>query len=226
MSQRLFVDLTHKLTPDTQVYPGDPPFTCHYFASIKRDGYNAHTLSMSSHTGTHIDAPYHFFDDGKTIDQIPLSMLVGAALVVDLTQKLPKERITWDDLASFEHQMKDGTILLLRTGWSDHWDTQKFYDHPFLERSAAEHIMNTGVRVVGLDTLSPDETHVEPPADGEKGDFGAHQVILGAGGVIVENLTNLGKLTSGEFIVSIAPLSIAGCDGSPVRAFAWRDGDI
>jgi kynurenine formamidase len=216
---QIAIDLSHSVKPGMQVYPGDPPFTCSGIASIQADGYCVRALSMSSHTGTHVDAPSHFFADGKTISEIPLATFVGRALLVDLTHKSSREPITWDaDLARYADQMREGVILLLRTGWSEHWCTEKYLDHPFLERTTAEKIIATGVQVVGIDALSPDETRL----DGT-GSFGAHEVILGAGCIIAENLTNLGALDGAPHTVHLVPLNIHECDGSPVRAFALKE---
>ncbi|KAF7362408.1 putative cyclase [Mycena venus] len=210
------VDLSHTLKPGMQIYPGDPVFSCSCATTVEKDGYAVRSLSMGSHTGTHVDAPSHFFADGKSIEQIPLSTFIGRALRVDLTYKMPREAITWDDLAPYAPRMaSSGVILLLHTGWSQYWCTEKYLEHPFLERAAAEQIMATGVQVVGVDTLSPDETRL----DGT-GSYGAHQVILGAGGVIAENLTNLHALSGPNYVVHLIPLKIDGSDGSPVRAFA------
>jgi len=171
-------------------------------------------MLMTSHTGTHVDAPYHFFANGNKIDEIPLSTFIGQALVIDLTMKGAREIITWADLAPHSCRMHDGVIVLLHTGWSAHWKTPRYYDHPFVSREAAEGIMATGVRVLGVDTFSPDETLV----DGTEGKFGfgTHQVILGCGGVIAENLTNLDAILDKNAIISLVPLNIRGCDGSPL----------
>ncbi|KAJ6491660.1 putative cyclase [Mycena vitilis] len=212
------VDLSHIMKPGMQIYPGDPTFSCTCATSVEKDGYSVRSLSMGSHTGTHVDAPSHFFAEGKSIEQIPLHTFIGRTLVIDLTNKGPREAINWvDDLAPHAPQMGHGVILLLRTGWSQYWCTDKYLEHPFLERTAAEHIIATGVQVVGVDTLSPDETRL----DGT-GSFGAHEVILGAGGIIVENLTNLHALDGANYIVNLVPLNIDGSDGSPVRAFASK----
>jgi kynurenine formamidase len=222
-----------------QIYPGDTVFACTPTALVEKDGYSVHSMTLgshtgtvrkpklhlsmlitshTSHTGTHVDAPYHFFANGNKIDEIPLSTFIGQALVIDLTTKGAREIITWADLAPHSCRMHDGVIVLLRTGWSAHWKTPRYYDHPFVSREAAEGIMATGVRVLGVDTLSPDETLV----DGTEGKFGfgAHQVILGCGGVIAENLTNLDAILDKNAIVSLVPLNLLGCDGSPIRAFA------
>ncbi|KAJ7099380.1 putative cyclase [Mycena belliarum] len=211
------VDLSHSLKPDMQIYPGDPPFSFSCAASIAKDGYAVRALAMGSHTGTHVDAPAHFFADGKTIGELPLDAFIGSALALDLTQKAPRTAITRADLAPVAPHMAPGMVLLLHTGWARYWGTATYLDHPFLAREAAEQIVASGVRIVGIDALSPDETR----GDGT-GSFGAHEVILGAGGVIAENLTNLQALAGAEYTVHLVPLKIDGSDGSPVRAFALR----
>ncbi len=213
------IDLSHPLdSTNLTLYPGDPPLKCCPSTTIDKDGYSVHSLSLGSHTGTHIDAPSHFILNGLTIDQIPLSTLIGRALIIDLTHKKPNEKITCDpDLASYSAKMseEDVQILLLRTGWSAHWATSAYLTYPYLDRHAAEQIMGMGIQVLGVDTLSPDAI------DGPDG-YGAHEVILGTGGIIAENLTNLEALSgSGKVMVSLVPLNITGCDGSPVRAYGW-----
>ncbi|KAJ4496676.1 putative cyclase [Lentinula lateritia] len=209
------IDLTHPLDPDKiTIYPGDHNFSCCPTSTVAQDGYSVHSLSLGTHTGTHIDAPSHFILNGATIDQIPLDALISRpAIVVDLTYKEAGTKILWDDdLANYESKMKEGTMLLLYTGWSAHWATPAYMK-----------IIATGLKIIGSDTLSPDEI------DGPEG-YGVHLAILGAGGLIVENMTNLKALVEleaeggidSELSVSIIPLSLPGCDGSPVRAFGWK----
>ncbi|KDQ28411.1 hypothetical protein PLEOSDRAFT_1041851 [Pleurotus ostreatus PC15] len=183
-----------------QTYPGDPLFQSYPHASIKPDGYAVSRFSIGSHTGTHVDAPSHFIDNGRTIDQIPLG------------------KIDWDsDLAIYADRMSSGVILLIRTGWSRFWGSPEYLDHPYLTKEAAERIIATGVRAVGVDSLNPDETVI----DGEgEGGFAVHEIILGAEGVIVENLTGL-ELVKEGMTVQFIPLKLAGSDASPVRALAW-----
>ncbi|KAF9075578.1 putative cyclase [Rhodocollybia butyracea] len=223
MESLSIIDLTHTLDPDKMsIYPGDPLLACCPVTTIPQDGYAVNSLSLGTHTGTHIDAPSHFIANGTTIDQIALDMLVARpALVVDLTYKKPETKISWDsDLAKYKERMKEGVILLLYTGWSAYWATPAYMDYPYLDKHAAEQILLTGVKVIGLDTLSPDQI------DGDEG-YGVHEVILGTGGLIVENLTNLKALAElqqeeGATMVSIVPLTLKDCDGSPVRAFGWK----
>lgn len=221
MDAGTIVDLSHKLNSCATIYPGDPAFTCHPCATVAKDGYSVHALALGSHTGTHIDAPSHFFVDGKTIDQISLRTLFGPLVVVDLTRHNLRNRqiITWADIEASSELMLPGVILILRTGWSVYWGLPRYYDHPFLARDAAVRILEKGVRILGVDTLSPDETPYQGVGGGEG--FGTHEVILGAGGIIAENLTNLAAL-DGHNRIGLVPLSLEGSDGSPVRAFAWK----
>ncbi|PPQ66219.1 hypothetical protein CVT24_000331 [Panaeolus cyanescens] len=235
-----FIDLSHPLDESVQVYPGDPLMSSHPCATIAKDGYNVTGLSLGSHTGTHLDAPYHFVQDGRKIEEILLEELVGRFALVDLASDSfsepglsARQRITWEDhILPALHKSgvlsSDGPrpkIMLIRTAWSEHFKTPKYFHHPYLTRDAAERILEAGFRVIGVDTPSPDET----PIDGVGGDegFGFHEVILGAGSMIVENLTNLESIASairrtdlhdGCWIVNLAPLRLVGCDGSPIRA--------
>ena len=223
MSSTTFVDLSHKLDQHTQVYPGDPLYRCCPALTIPKDGMNVQSISLGSHTGTHIDAPFHFIQEGLTVERIPLSVFLGTVVVVDVTAKKSKERITWADISAQEDAIRrkaaleHGVFVFLRTDWSRYWGTDEYYHHPFLERDAAEKLIRLGVKAIGVDTLSPDETRL----DGVAPDFGVHQVVLGAGAILAENLTNLEAIQTGDWLVNLAPLKLEGCDGSPVRAFAW-----
>jgi len=196
---KTIIDLSHPLQTGMQTYPGDPRFHCYPAAELNKDGYNVQRIQMGSHTGTHVDAPYHFFENGKKIDDIPIETFIGRAAVIDMSYKLAKAKISWEDLAIFEDLMKPGNIVLLRTDWSKHWGTLEYLNHPYLARAAAVEMV-----------------------DGNTGDFGVHEVVLGKGGVIAENLNNLAAIQDGEWMINLVPLCLTGCDGSPVRAFAWK----
>lgn len=239
MSERVFVDLSHPLSEKTQPYPGDPTFSSSPCLTIDKDGCNVLSLSLGSHTGTHVDAPYHFVPNGLRIDQIPLSTFLGQPVLVDLTHLGPRGEIEPSDLQrTLENLPPTGNpILLLNTGWSAKWGSPEYHDHPFLTGAAADAIVSSGrIKLVGIDAFIPDPT---PPAaaSGTDGDghedqpsFVAHQTLLGAGVVIAENLCELHTLqrelaasaSDDQWAVSLIPLAIGGGDGSPVRAFAWR----
>ena len=215
---RDIIDLSHPLDDDTPVYPGDPVARFSPATTIGEHGYNVLHVQMGSQTGTHVDAPYHFLEDGARIDELPLDLFLAPAVVADVRGKSPHEPITWADLAPVADRLGPGRMLLLHTGWDVHWGTDAYFDHPFLDGDAAARVVAAGVRTVGLDALSLDETVLggEPCAG-----FAAHDAVLGAGGVIIENLRNLAAIRSDEPVVSVLPLRLAGADGAPVRAVAF-----
>jgi len=220
--KRRVIDLTHPLVPDgVPACPGHPKYIAEHTFKLAEGAFaNVHTLRIGTHTGTHIDAPYHFYEDACPVDQLDLSLLAAApAIVADVRHKAPHEAITWDDLRKYESGMREGTAVLLCTGWASRYGKSDYSDHPYLELEAAERILEKGVRVIGADTISPDEWRVNG------GDTGmVHRVVLRAGGVIVENLRGLGEVVESGWsnpYVSLLPMNLAGCDGSPIRAVAW-----
>ncbi|KAJ4472993.1 putative cyclase [Lentinula aciculospora] len=215
------VDLSHPLDPERMsIPPGLPQFTSCPIATVPKDGFSMHTVSFGSHTGTHVDAPSHFIADGKTIDQIPLTALVGPALVLDFTHKGPKEVITWVDIVQSPHaeKIEAGIILLFQTGWSKHWATTGgiYWDHPYLSADVAEQLIARGVCVIGVDCASPDKSVLAPPWV-----FPFHHSFLSRGGFIVENLT-LREVQGPKVMVNLLPINLVGCDGAPVRGIAWK----
>ncbi|KAJ3553371.1 hypothetical protein NM688_g3648 [Phlebia brevispora] len=223
-SKPAFIDLSHALIPnETPACDGHPSYNACCVLSLAKGGIaNVHSLTIGTHTGTHIDAPYHFFDDGITVDQLDLSLLTAVPIVVaDLRSKKAGEKITWDDLKKHEERLRSGVALLLCTGWSKHWGKPDYSQHPYLDPDVASGLIDMGVRVVGVDAMSPDKVTEEAGDSGH-----VHRIILGNGGVIVENLRGLEDLfTSGieeeDMRLSILPLRLGACDGSPVRAVVW-----
>ncbi|KAG1727647.1 putative cyclase [Suillus paluster] len=217
----MMIDLTHTLTTSTEtpmsIWPGHPKLEMRKVASIPEQNANVTAISLGSHTGTHIDAPNHFIADGLTVDKYDLNKLVGRAVVVDVRGKKEREMITWEDMEKWEGEMREGVIVLVCTGWSQYWGKENYGQHPFMDFNAAEKLMGKGVRVVGCDTLSPDDI-CSPTSQ-------VHKVILGAGGVIAENLKGIEEVLGlKDPFVSLLPLKLDNCDGSPIRAIAWSTG--
>lgn len=222
------LDLTHTLiASNVPACPGHPQFSTSPALSIDRgDEANVSVLTLGTHTGTHIDAPWHFVPSGPTVDALDVSQLTAVpTLVVDLRgKKWRNERIEWGDLEAYEGGMKEGVAVLLCTGWSRYWGEPEYNYHPFLDVEAARRLFEKGVRVLGMDALGPDEIM----RVGEDTAF-VHRVWLGGGGIIVENLCGLERLLEGRWrerkiVASFLPLKLGGCDGSPIRAVAWEAG--
>ncbi|GAA2907853.1 cyclase family protein [Nonomuraea rubra] len=198
------LDLSVPIETGMPVYPGDPEVSIGPALTVARDGVNVLGLHLGSHSGTHVDAPYHLDGSLPTLDELPLERFHGPAAVVDAMGRAPGSPIGPE---LFEH-VSPGVIVLVATGWP--FGSQ---DHPFLSAEAASLLVERGVRTVGIDALSVDPT----PADA----FPAHEALLRAHAVIAENLCGLDRLIGQrEVEVSMFPLRIAGGDGSPVRAVA------
>jgi kynurenine formamidase len=207
------IDLSHPLTESTPIYPGDPEPRIFTATTVAADGYNLSHVHFGTQTGTHIDAPFHFRDDGATVDRMPLELTLGPAVVVDVTGKEPGERITLADLEPHRQELAAGRIVLFATGWYQYAGTERFFEHPYLAAEAGEAILEAGVKTIAIDTLNADFTGGE--------EFPIHDMFADAGGFIAENLANTGALTRGvtPFLV-LLPLNLVGCDGAPVRAVA------
>jgi kynurenine formamidase len=181
------------------------------------EGRETRKLVLGTHIGTHADAPRHFVPGGSTVDEIPLDVLIGPATVLDFSHCRPLQEI---DVADIESKLGAGVPqrLILRTGWSDYFGEMKFYkQYPFLSEKAAIWLVQKGVRLIAMDTPSPDN-----PAHSRDtpNDSPNHKALLGAGVVLVEYLANLKALTRSEVELVVMPLKLKGCDGSPARCAA------
>jgi kynurenine formamidase len=210
------IDLSHPLSPETPFIPGTPPVEIDVLERTEdaqtkgRRSLNVTRMAMMVHTGTHMDAPFHFFKSGRTIDEIPLDYCVGPALLVSLSGLVAGEEIDLTTLPGLKEKLHSVRKVVLNTGWACRWGTPAYFtDHPRISGQSAEFLRACGVHLVGVDTPSVDR----PP-------FPAHLAFLGNGVVIVENLTNLEAIREEMFHLTVVPLKLSGRDGSPVRAIA------
>ena len=209
------VDLSVPLDASTQVYPGDPIFASSPATTLAAEGFHVQSLSMGSQTGTDVDAPWHFAEDGLRIDKVPLERFLCRLVVADVRGLPPRTEIGWEQLPS--HALGPDTALVLWTGWPQHWQTDTYFDHPYLSDAACARALELGVRTFGIDAPNLDETRFDRPAS--QG-FASHRLIAAVGGVIVENLCNLEGLGTGPYTLSVLPLRLTGADGAPCRAVA------
>lgn len=205
------LDLSHTLKTGMQIYPGDPEVSISKGLVHKEDYCHVDRLNIGSHTGTHIDAPYHFLEEGKRIDQFPASYFIGRGVVIKLAAKKGNEPISLSELIPFEDQLQKGTVALLCTGWDSYFGLPEYLSHPYLSSEAAEFLVACGIKIVGTDALNIDSSI--------NGEFPAHDVLLSKEVLIVENLRGLNEIPQNpEGYFSFLPLKIKDSDGSPVRA--------
>ena len=211
-----WIDLSHPIDGDTPVFPGDPPIEIEILDSTSepdRAGerhLNCSRIAICVHNGTHLDAPFHFFAQGRTIDQVPLGQCNGPATSIKLPLLAADTMIQPLDLQPWEASIRRTRRLLLNSGWYRRWKVEGYFqNHPVLSGETARWLLGCGVELIGVDFPSVDH----PP-------FEAHLEILGAGALILENLTNLDLLPHAGFEIATLPLALVGRDGSPVRVAA------
>ena len=204
------IDLTHEIKTGMTVYPNTFAPLFEEYNTIEKDGFAEMKVSMATHTGTHIDAPCHLISGAKTLSDFPLEKFTGKAVVIDCRNK---ETISSDIISMHEVYIKKADFVLFRTGWSTKWEDDTYFTgFPTLTEEAADILVSSGLKAVGFDCVSVDAISSE--------DLKIHKIFLSKDILIIENLTNLDKLSEGLFDFFAVPLKIEGSDGSPVRAFA------
>jgi len=205
------LDVSVLLAPGIATYPGNPELEITPVHRIAEgDSSNNSRLVMGTHTGTHVDAPKHFFDDRPGVDALPLELLVGRARVIDLPHR---GGITEKHLA--EAGLREDLRVLFRTPNSALWNSSNGFhpDYTYITEDGAKFLVDQGVKVVGVDYLSVEQFH-KPGAP-------AHHTLLGAGVIIIEGL-NLSDAEAGRYEMYCLPLRIAGADGAPARVVLKR----
>jgi arylformamidase len=200
-------DISLTYTEDLPTWPGDPTIQLKQIRSIKNgDTANVTQLSMCVHAGTHIDAPVHFLGNGKTVEGIPLELMVGSAAVVEIPCR---EIITAADIQAAQIPT-DVKRVLIKTSNSEYWASgNRKFQEDFIapDEGAAKALVEMGMEVIGVDYLS-----VAPYNDPEP----THKILLEAGVLVIEGL-DLSGVNPGEYTLLCLPLKIGGSDGAPAR---------
>lgn len=199
-------DISVTLSSETPVFPGHRNFQKELIFSLaKGERSNVSELSLTSHMGTHVDAPNHFIDNMETIDRISFGNIIGRASVFELKVT---EKIDVSDIQGLN--IERGSIVLLRTRNSALWRNKEFRkDYVYLTKEAAEILRDRGVVAVGVDYITPDEF--------ENKKRPVHHVLLRKGIILIEGL-NLSQVPAGDYFIICLPLKIKDGDGAPARA--------
>lgn len=210
------VDLSHSVFDGLVTYKGLPaPVVCDYLSredakKIYEDGSTVQIgkIEMVANTGTYVDCPFHFYEDGKDLAQMPLDAFVNLqAATIQATDRM---EIDADLFRNIELRKK---AVLVHTGWSKHWNTEAYFsDHPFLTAAAASYLVECGVKMVGIDSHNIDDTR--------GGKRPVHSTLLRNEIPIVEHMCNLHLLPNAGFTFSAIPPKFKGVGTFPVRAFA------
>ena len=205
------IDLTHYLEDDMAIYPGLPQPSFRPIARVEDDGYAMSEYHLLNHIGTHVDAPAHQIAGGDTLDEIPLDRLVTDAVTIDVSGRQPGP-IPVEELEPHFAAIGEGDLLFLFSDNARNWGTEAYWTGwSYPDADAARALIDRGISGIGFDGPSVD------PVDTTT--FELHRVWLGAGRIILENLTNLDQLPQRAPVV-VAPMKVRDANGAPARVLA------
>ncbi len=209
------IDLSRTIEPGMPCYPGTPQPVFRSLSSIDQHGFAEQQLTISSHTGTHVDLPSHILSAGISLDAVSLDRFTGKGLAVDLRNST-EGTIALEALQGFEAHIKECEVLLLCSGWSQYWGTPDYYTgYPVLSSDAALWLTGFHLKGIGVDMISVDAS--------DSGDFPVHRILLENGILLIENLADLSPLLHSPFVFFGFPLKIAQAEAAPLRAVAFMN---
>jgi len=213
------IDLTHIIEEGMTTFdaPWHPHVSIKQLGRLGFEGRETRKISLGTHTGTHVDAPLHFVKNGKTIDKIPLSKLVGSISIINFSHLKKNQPVTKEMLKKIKITKK----MVFNFGWSRFFGNKKFYhNYPYFTKDAVKFLVSKKIELLGYDTPSPDNSQDKL---GSKEDSPIHKILLKKNIVLVEYLANLDKLTNyNGWKIAVSPLRIKDADGSPARVFIFR----
>jgi arylformamidase len=212
----MLLDLSHTIAPGmTQVASLPPVEVCRVSSLTEGKATNGQALRISGHSGTHIDAPLHVFDELASIETFPADRFIGPGVALSVPRG-PRDPVDAADLEGAGRDLvRRGDMVLLHTGWDAHFtDPAYLTDYPSLTMAAADWLLERGVRLVALDMLSPD---LPPNRRAPDAKLIVHQRLLGNDILIAENLTGIGTVAGKRLHVYALPIKVAQGDGAPAR---------
>ena len=208
----MILDLTREIRTDTKVFPGSPLPKFITWTKMDIHNYHSEVIFMSTHTGTHMDAPSHFVTGVPSIDQIPVNRFISRSNLIKVA-KASDELITASEIEASKVNILEGNSVVFSTSWENEVDNDYYFSHsPGLSEDAVEYLINKKVNAVCIDSPSIDR--------GSDSNFPAHKLLLSKEILIVENLCNLSKINNQNFTLIMTPLKLSGASGSPIRAIA------
>ena len=199
------------ISNELPTYPGDPIVNLYPKIEYKDKGYNVLSLNMGTHSGTHIDVPFHLLNKATSVDKMSLDNFIGEALFAEII-KNNNEKITLKDIKKLD--IKKGDILIVRTGWEENKYRENYFtDFPYFSIETADYFILKKIKAIGADI---------PTVDSPEQNATFHKKMMSSGIVIIEALVNLKQLVGKRMFFSALPLNIKDGDGSPVRAIAFE----
>ncbi len=218
------IDLSVPIYGDSQVPPSQPRKT-NIETVYKEPGFwQASWLSISAHLASHVDSPLHVIDNSPTIGEVPLESVIGTAVVLDFTEKNENDEITEKDLEKYSDDIKRDDIVILRTDWGkkrfESEDFSYWHKSPYLTPDAAKWLVSKKPKAIAFDFFEEYNARLK---DFKPDDFIVHKIILGAGIIIIEGLTNLDKIGKRTDKFFACPLKIMNTEAAPARIFVIEE---
>ena len=213
------VDLTVGITPNIKIFSGYPQPMFIKWSKLEIHGYDSEVIFLSTHTGTHIDAPSHFRVGLRTatttIDEVALNRFICRALLLKVSKRA-NQTITYKDIINNCNKISEKDTIVFSTGWERHIKKDNYItENPGLSVNAAKFLVEKKVNAVAIDGPSIDA--------GTDSSFTVHKILLANNVIIIENLCNLRKIHNRRFTLLVAPLKLIGASGSPARAIGIEE---
>lgn len=209
--------MTHTISENMTVYPGTDPPKLELESTYEKDGFKETLLTVSSHTGTHMDSPSHLFAGRTNLDSFKIEQFIGKALVIDCSNLKGKSKITMEYIQKVKQKVHGAQFILFYTGWDKKWGTKSYFEkYPCITEEVCNYLIYSKKKGLGLDTISVDSILDE--------NLTIHRKLLGATDmVIIENLTGLDKLGKELFTLYALPIKYDNSDGGPARVIGVLD---
>jgi arylformamidase len=214
------LDLTLGISSTIKVFPGSPQPSFIKWSKFDIHGYDSEVMFLSTHTGTHIDAPSHFISGADNINQVEINRFVCKNTLLLKMEKESNQMITRNDIIESGSNIYEKDTIIFFTGWEKHYEKDNNYmsDNPGLSGDAAKYLVEKKVNAIAIDGPSIDI--------GVDNNFTAHKIFLSNDTLIIENLCNLEKLNNQRLTLIVTPLKLIGASGSPVRAIGIEEDEI
>lgn len=208
------IDLTQLIAEEMPVFPGTAPAKLEAANTFETDGFRETLFTMTSHTGTHMDAPFHLFPARTKLDEMPAAQFVGKALVIPCSDVAEGGIIGMERIEAVRELADAADFLLFHTGWDVNWGKEKYFGaYPVISMEICDYALASGKKGLGFDTIGIDPV--------EEMDLPRHKRLLSNRDmIIIENLTHLEQIGGGLFTLAALPLKYKEADGAPTRAVA------
>lgn len=209
----MIIDLSQSINSNIKLFPGSPNVSFLKWSKYTIEGYDSEAIFLSTHTGTHMDAPSHFIQEAESIDNLDVNRFVMEDVHLLKILKSANQLISVEDIIASGIDIKKNDSIVFATGWEYNYNSDSYiYSNPGLSLEAANYLSNKKINAVAIDGPNIDS--------GINLDFSVHKILLKNNIIIIENLCNLNRINKKIFKLIAIPLKLYRASGSPIRSLA------